>query len=81
MANSGRSVFQRPNGDWVNKRNDSDRAGSTHQTQKEAWDAARGMLHNEGGGELTVMGRGGKIVSKDTIAPGRDPIPPRDREH
>ena len=81
MAKSGRSVFQRPNGDWVNKRNDADRAGSIHGTQKEAWDAARGMLPNEGGGELTVMGRAGKIVSKDTIAPGRDPIPPRDREH
>ena len=81
MAKSGRSVFQRPNGDWVNKRNDADRAGSVHQTQREAWDNARQMMRNEGGGELTVMGRGGKIVSKDTIPPARDPLPPRDREH
>ena len=34
-----------------------------------------------GGGELTTMGIHGKIVSKDTIAPGNDPCPPRDREH
>jgi len=79
--NPGRSVYQRPNGDWINKRNDTERAGSIHDTQKEAWDAARQMLHNEGGGELTVMGRDHLIVSKDTIAPGRDPNPPKDREH
>jgi hypothetical protein len=82
MSNkAGRSVYQRRSGDWVNKRNDADRAGSVHQTQKEAWDAAREMLQQEGGGELTVMGIHGVIVSKDTIAPGRDPNPPKDREH
>jgi hypothetical protein len=82
MSNrAGRSVYQRPTGDWVNKRNDSDRAGSTHSTQKDAWAAAREMLQREGGGELTVMGRHGRIVSKDTIPPGSDPNPPRDREH
>jgi Uncharacterized protein conserved in bacteria (DUF2188) len=76
-----RSVFQRSNGDWVNKRNDAHRAGSIHATQGEAWGSARRMLHNEGGGELTVMGRDHRIVSKDTIAPGHDPNPPKDREH
>ncbi len=82
MSNkAGRSVYQRANGDWVNKRNDADRAGSVHQTQKDAWDTAREMLHQEGGGELTVMGRHGTIVSKDTISPGPDPNPPKDKEH
>lgn len=82
MSNkAGRSVFQRENGDWINKRNDADKAGSIHTTQKEAWDAARQMLHQEGGGELTVMGIHGKIVSKDSISPGNDPNPPKDREH
>jgi hypothetical protein len=82
MSNkAGRSVFQRENGDWVNKRNDADRAGSIHSTQEDAWDSARQMLQHEGGGELTVMGRHGTIVSKDTIAPGNDPNPPKDREH
>ena len=81
MSNkAGRSVYKRDD-QWINKRNDSDRAGSVHSTQKEAWDAARNMLRNDGGGELSVMGRDGQIVSKDTIAPGNDPYPPRDREH
>jgi hypothetical protein len=39
------------------------------------------MLHNQGGGELTTMGRDGRIRSKDTIAPGNDPNPPKDQEH
>jgi hypothetical protein len=39
------------------------------------------MLVNSGGGELTTMGLDGRIRSKDTIAPGRDPYPPVDSEH
>ena len=76
-----RMVYQRPDGSWVNKRNDSDRASSLHPTQRDAEQRAREMLKNQGGGELTTKGRDGKIRSKDTIPPGNDPIPPRDREH
>ncbi|MCP4049662.1 MAG: DUF2188 domain-containing protein [bacterium] len=67
--------------EWVNKRNDSSRASSVHSTQKEAEDTARRMLTNQGGGDLTTKGRDGKIRSKDTIEPGNDPLPPRDKEH
>lgn len=82
MSGKGdRTVYRRPDGTWVNKRNDADRAGSLHDTQKEAWKTAREMLHNSGGGELTVKGREGKIISKDTISPGNDPNPPKDKEH
>jgi hypothetical protein len=76
-----RTVFHRVDGLWENKRNDADRASSLHETQAEAWNAAREMLKNQGGGELTVQGLHGKFRSKDTIAPGNDPNPPRDREH
>ena len=76
-----RMVYKRPNGTWANKRNDSDRASSVHDTQKEAENAAREMLKNQGGEELTTKGVDGKIRSKDTIPPGRDPFPPRDTEH
>lgn len=76
-----RMVHQRPDGLWANKRNDSGRASSLHSTQKEAEQAARRMLQNQGGGELTTKGRDGKIRSKDTIAPATDPNPPRDKEH
>ena len=65
-----RTVYPRDDGRWANKRNDADRASSLHTTQRDAEKAAREMLGNQGGGELTIMGRDGKIGSKDTIAPG-----------
>jgi hypothetical protein len=52
-----RTVYRRKDGNWVNQRNDADKASSVHETQKEANDAARQMLRNQGGGELTTMGR------------------------
>ena len=54
---------------------------STGGFDEEAIDAAKQMLQNSGGGELTVKGRDGVIRSKDTIPPGNDPNPPKDREH
>lgn len=75
-----RTVFQRGD-DWFNKRNDADKASSKHPTQKEAEAKAKEMLRNQGGGELTVQGENGRFRSKDTISPGKDPCPPRDREH
>jgi uncharacterized protein YdaU (DUF1376 family) len=77
----GRTVYRRDNNEWVNKRNDSDKASSVHKTQKDAEVAAREMLRNQGGGELTTKGVDGKIRSKDTIGPGNDPNPPRDTEN
>lgn len=76
-----RMVYKNAEGDWVNKRNDASRASSKHRTQKEATKAAKEMLINQGGGELTTKGVDGRIRSKDTIAPGNDPFPPRDTEH
>ena len=76
-----RFVYRRADGVWVNQRNDSDRASSLHDTQAAANQAARDMLRNQGGGELTTQGRNGRIVSKDTIAPGNDPSSIRDTEH
>lgn len=76
-----RTVFKNDDGQWANKRNDASRASSLHDTQREAEQAARQNLKNQGGGELTTKGRDGKIRSKDTIAPGNDPYPPKDREH
>ena len=81
MADNDRTVSKRPDGTWANKRDGSDRAGSVHDTQKEAVDAARAMLKSSGGGELKVKGEDGKIRSKDTISPGNDPNPPKDKEH
>ena len=76
-----RTVSRRSDGNWQNKRNDADKASRVYPTQKEAVQDAKWMLKNQGGGELTIMGRDGRIRSKDTVAPGKDPNPPRDTEH
>ncbi|MCY4673964.1 MAG: DUF2188 domain-containing protein [Bacteroidetes bacterium] len=76
-----RTISRRSDGKWENKRNDRQRASSIHDTQRDAIEAARQMLANQGGGELTTKGRNGRIRSKDTIHPGRDPNPPKDSEH
>jgi hypothetical protein len=76
-----RIVYRSIEGDWVNKRLDSEKASSRHPKQSDAIETAREMLRNQGGGELIVKGEDGKIRSKDTIEPGNDPNPPKDREH
>jgi hypothetical protein len=76
-----RVVSRNEDGDWANRRSGATRAASLHSTQREAEAAAREILRNTGGGELTTMGRDGRIRSKDTIAPGNDPNPPKDKEH
>lgn len=72
-----RTISRRSDGTWENKRNDADRASSVHDTQAEAQKAAREMLKNQGGGELTTKGVDGRIRDKDTVAPGNDPNPPK----
>jgi len=76
-----RTVSRRADGSWANQRRDASRASSLHRTQEEAIHRAREQLRSDGGGELTVHGRNGRIRSKDTIAPGNDPLPPRDTEN
>lgn len=77
MTNSGRTVSQREDGTWANQKDGGRRATSLHKTQKQATDAARQNLENQGGGELKIKGENGKIREKDTIAPAKDPFPPR----
>jgi hypothetical protein len=81
MSKNDRIVFRRTDGTWVNKLVDADKASSLHQTQRDALAAAHEMLLNQGGGELTTQGIHGKFVCKDTVPPGNDPCPPKDKEH
>lgn len=72
-----RTVSPRPDGMWANKRHDRTRASSLHKTQAEAIEAARQMLMNQGGGELSIQGTDGKVRDKSTIGGGNDPHPPK----
>jgi hypothetical protein len=57
MSNNDRIVYKRPDGTWVNKKTDADRAAGLHETQGDAADEAKRMLQNAGGGELIIKGR------------------------
>jgi hypothetical protein len=81
MGKNDRTVSRRSDGTWANKKDGTERAAGLHRTQAEAIKEARGMLQNSGGGELKVKNEQGQIRSKDTIAPGNDPNPPKDKEH
>jgi hypothetical protein len=59
----------------------AERASSRHDTQRQADQRAAEILRNSGGGERVTHGVDGRIRSKDTIAPGNDPNPPKDKEH
>ncbi len=39
---------------------------------------AKEIVRDEGGGEVRIHGTDGRIRDSDTVAPGRDPSPPRD---
>jgi len=80
-TDNDRMVYRRGDGTWANQREGASKASGLHPTQREAINEAKQMLQNSGGGELTVKGVDGKIRSKDTVAPGNDPNPPRDKEH
>jgi hypothetical protein len=81
MKEKDRIVFRDEDKNWRDKRLGAERSAGTYATQRQAEDAARQHLRNAGGGELITKGRDGVIRSKDTIAPGNDPNPPKDREH
>jgi hypothetical protein len=73
MPRNDRTVSQRDDGSWANKKDGAMRASSLHTTQAQAVKAARAQLKETGGGELKVKNEDGKIRSKDTIPQGRDP--------
>lgn len=79
MGPNRRIVQQREDGRWEVKAPRADRASAIADTQSAAIDRARDILSNDGGGELTIKGQDGRIRDSDTVPPGNDPNPPRDR--
>jgi hypothetical protein len=78
-GNERRHVVANPKAGWDVKKPGSSRASVHADTQQEAVDRARDIVRNQGGGEVRIHGRDGKIRDSDTIAPGNDPNPPRDK--
>lgn len=80
MPKNDRYVVKHPDG-WAVKAGGADRASSIHGTQREAEAAAKKVVQNLGGGEVRIQGQNGKWRDSDTVAPGHDPYPPKDKKH
>lgn len=76
----GPSGSDDPRKKWQDKAAGASRAGSLHRTKAEAMRASRERLKRGGGGELTIQNERGVIIDSDTVAPGNDPNPPRDKK-
>ena len=76
-----RHVVPNPKGGWDIKKPDTTRASSHHDTQAAAEARAKEVLARNGGGEVVIHDREGKIRDSDTVPPGRDPCPPKDTRH
>lgn len=57
------------------------RASATAPTKVVATQKAKTIVRNQGGGEVTFRDKQGRIADSDTVRPGNDPFPPRDRKH
>lgn len=80
VLSTNRHVVPGADGDgWDVRAPDASRASSHHQTQADAINRARQIVQNAGGGEVRIHGRDGQIRDSDTVPPGNDPMPPRDR--
>lgn len=65
-------------GGWSVKKKGSARPESTHRTQAAAEQHAKERVRREGGGEVRIHGRDGRVRDSDAVAPGRDRHPPKD---
>lgn len=79
-GSNNRHVVPGKNGGWDVKKPGSGKASAHASTQKQAQDRAREIVRNAGGGEVRIHGRDGRIRDSDTVAPGNDPNPPRDKK-
>lgn len=80
-GSNDRHVVPNADGGWDVKAPGAGRASSHHDTQADAERRAKEIVRNQGGGEVRIHGRDGRIRDSDTVAPGKDPDPPRDRRH
>lgn len=74
-------MYDRDSGKWYVKREGAGRVSGYYDTQAEAEKAAKEMSANSGGGEVRIHSPKGPIRDSDTVPPGNDPYPPRDRKY
>ena len=71
MATSDRYVQKNASGRWEIVKEGHRRATAVAKTKTEAIRTATSLTRREGGGEVRVMNRAGKMVSTNTVAGAR----------
>ncbi len=66
---------------WAVRKAGAARASDTAPTQSKAERIAKKLSAKSGGGEVRIHGLNGKIRDTDTVPPGKDPNPPKDKKH
>lgn len=72
MASKDYNVFNTDNG-WAIKGQGNARVSEYVGTQAQAYDRAREIVGNQGGGDISIHGLNGQIREKNTIPNGNDP--------
>jgi Uncharacterized protein conserved in bacteria (DUF2188) len=80
MSKNDRFVVRRGD-DWAVKKGGTARPESVHRRQSRAEEAAKKTVSDLGGGEVRIQGRDGRWRDSDTVPPGNDSFPPRDKKH
>ncbi|MBK9585889.1 MAG: DUF2188 domain-containing protein [Alphaproteobacteria bacterium] len=79
MGKNDRYVVKHPDG-WAVK-GAGQKASGVFDKQSDAEKSAKDVVRNLGGGEVRIQGRDGRWRDSDTVAPGNDPFPPRDKKN
>lgn len=74
---NNRHVVPNSGGGWDVKAPGAQRASAHTDTQADAIQRAKTIVHNQGGGEVRIHGKDGQIRNNDTVRPGNDPFPPK----
>jgi len=80
LSRNERHVVPDPDGGWNVKKPGSDRPSAHTDTQSGAIERAREIVENIGGGEVVIHRPDGTIRDSDTVPPGNDPNPPKDKK-
>lgn len=64
---SDRYVVPNESGGWDVVKENHDRASAHTERKKEAVDRAREIVKNQGGGEIRIANKEGKLIDSDTV--------------
>lgn len=79
MSRNERHVTPHPDGGWQVTKPGASRPSAVLPTQAQTEQRAREILRGDGGGEVVTHRPDGRIRDSDTVPPGNDLYPPRDK--